>query len=382
MGVEVPWTESSVIERRREFAMLFEREGANRRMLCRRFGISRQSGYELARRYREEGEAGLADRSRRPHRSPARTSEAMERLILELREEHPCWGGRKLARRLRDQGHAGVPSASTVTEVLRRRQRLDPAQSAIRVPPRRFERLRPNELWQMDFKSAIRLDRGCCHALTVLDDHSRFALGIRACPDETEATVRGELSAIFRRYGLPEGMLMDNGSPWGSSNAEHRYTRFEVWLMELGVRVRHGGPYHPQTQGKDERFHRTLAAEAIGRRGFADLADCQRRLDCWREVYNTERPHEAIDLATPITRYQPSRRAFPERIEVFDYGHGTLLRRVGDTGWLCFKGRRFRLGRAFIGRQVALRPALPDGSFAVLFCGHQVGKVDPREPAP
>lgn len=133
---------------------------------------------------------------------------------------------------------------------------------------------------------------------------------------------------------------------------------------------------------RDERFHRTLAAEGIGRRGFADLADCQRRLDRWREVYNTERPHEAIDLATPITRYQPSPRAFPERIEAFDYGAGTLLRRVGDTGGLCFKGRKFRLGRAFIGRQVALRPTLPHGSFAVLFCGHQVGTVDLRQPAP
>ena len=138
------------------------------------------------------------------------------------------------------------------------------------------------------------------------------------------------------------------------------------------------GGHITQTQGKEERFHRTLAIEAIGRRGFADLAACQRRFDAWREVYNTARPHEALGLATPITRYQPSRRPFPEAIAAYEYGAGAELRRVDDSGWLRFRGRGFRLGRGFIGRQVALRPALPDGTFGVFFCGHQVGQFDLR----
>lgn len=370
------------MEQRREFMMLFEQEGVNRRELCRRFAISPTTGYELLRRYRQEGEAGLANRSRRPQRSPGRTPAAMEARVLSLRDTHPLWGGRKIARRLRDLGDDGVPSASTVTEVLRRHERLDPAASAARELPQRFERAMPNELWQMDFKGHFPLASGRCHPLTVLDDHSRYALAIRACGDETETTVAGELTAVFRRYGLPDGMLMDNGSPWGSSNAEHRYTRFELWLLERGIQVSHGRPYHPQTQGKDERFHRTLAAEVIGRRSFADLAQCQRRFDAWREVYNTERPHEALGLATPVTRYRPSRRAFSETLAPYDYGQGALLRRVDDKGWLRFHGHPLKLGRAFVHRQVALRPALPDGCFDVFFCGHRVATFDLRDPTP
>jgi transposase InsO family protein len=273
-----------------------------------------------------------------------------------------------------------VPSASTITTILQRHGRLDADQSAARARPQRFARGAPNELWQMDFKGHFALARGRCHPLTVLDDHSRYALGIRACGEETERTVQAEVTALFRRYGLPERMLMDNGSPWGSQ-AQGFYTGLEVWLLELGVPVCHGRPYHPQTQGKDERFHRTLAAEAIGRRHFADLAACQARFDEWREVYNTERPHEALDLATPITRYRPSPRRFPERGEPFDYGPGALVRRVDQDGWLSFRGRPLRLGRAFVHRQVALRPTTVDGCFEVSFCGYTVATFDLREAA-
>lgn len=370
------------MEQRREFVMLFEQEGVNRRELCRRLGISPQTGYERARRYREEGEAGLGDRSRRPKRSPERTPATMEALVLSIRERHPSWGGRKIRRRLLDLGQEAVPSASTVTEVLRRHGRIDPAASAAREQPQRFEHAAPNDLWQMDFKGHFPIARGRCHPLTVIDDHSRFALGIRACGNETEATVRSELTTIFRRYGLPYRMLMDNGSPWGSANAEHRYTRFEVWLLELGIGVSHGRPYHPQTQGKDERFHRTLAGEGIGRRSFIDLAACQRRFDEWQTIYNTERPHEALDLATPIVRYRPSPRSFPETIKPFDYGAGAVLRYVDGTGWLSFRGRFLKIGRAFADRQVALRPCTEEGCFDAFFCGHKVASFDLNESPP
>jgi transposase InsO family protein len=377
----MPWSEKSIMEQRREFVMLFEQDGVNHRELCRRFGISPSTGYTLARRYRQDGAAGLADRSRRPHRSPEQTPAAIEELVLAVRDEHPVWGGRKIRRRLQDLGHQAIPSASTITAVLHRRRRIDGAASAARAWPERFERAAPNELWQMDYKGHFALATGRCHALTVIDDHSRYALGLRACGNETEATVQAELRAIFRRYGLPERMLMDNGSPWGSANAERRYTRLGVWLLELGIAVSHGRPYHPQTQGKDERFHRTLAAEAIGRRSFADLAACQQRFDAWRVVYNTQRPHDALGLATPAARYRASRRHFPETLAPFDYGPGAILRRVDDTGWLSFRGRPLKLGRAFAHRRVALRPAVPDGCFDVFFCGHRVAAFDLREAA-
>src|SRR5205807_8775954 len=138
-------------------------------------------------------------------------------------------------------------------------------------------------LWQMDIKGHFAMASGRCHPLTVIDDHSRYALGIVACGDEREPTVRAGLTAIFRQYGLPDRILADNGAPWGGfADGGQRYSMLAVWLMQLGVGLGHGRPFHPQTQGKDERFHRTLNAEVIGRRAFRDLADCQRRFDEWR----------------------------------------------------------------------------------------------------
>jgi transposase InsO family protein len=350
----------------------------------------------LLARYRGNGKAGLADRSRRPQRSPARTSAEIEELVLAVRDKHPAWGGRKIRRRLQDLGHHGVPSPSTVTAVLHRQGRIDAAASVQHQPFEPFERAAPNELWQMDYKGHFATAAGRCHPLTVVDDHSRYAVGLRACGDEREGTVQAELTTIFRRYGLPDRMLPDrmlpdrmlpdrmlpdNGAPWGS-DAVHRHTWLTVWLLELGVAVSHGRPYHPQTQGKDERFHRTLTAELIGRRAFADLAQCQQRFDAWRVVYNTQRPHEALALATPAARDRPSGRGFPEKIEPFDYGPGAIVRRVDGDGWLSFRNRPLKVGRAFSYRRVALRPTDQDGCFDVLFCAQKVGALDLPEAAP
>ena len=377
----MPWSEKSIMSQRHEFVMLFEQDGVNRRELCRRFGVSPTIGYRLWARYQPEGKAGLADRSRRPQRSPARTSAEIEERVLAVRDEHPAWGGRKIRRRLQDLGHHRVPSPSTVTAVLHRNDRIQMAASAGHKPFVRFARAAPNELWQMDYKGHFAIGAGRCHPLTVVDDHSRYAVGLRACGDERAGTVQAQLTAIFRRYGLPDRMLTDNGAPWGS-DAVHRYTWLTVWLLELGVAVSHGRPYHPQTQGKDERFHRTLKAEVIGRRAFADLAECQRRFDAWRVVYNTQRPHEALDLATPAARYRPSGRGFPEKIAPFDYGPAAIVRRVDGDGWLSFRNRPVKLGRAFSYHRVALRPTDQDGCFDVLFCAHKVGALDLRQAAP
>ena len=377
----MPWSEKSIMSQRHEFVMLFEQEGVNRRELCRRFGVSPTLGYRLWARYRQEGKAGLADRSRRPQRSPGRSSAEVEAAVLAVRDEHPAWGGRKIRRRLQDVKHQPAPSAGTITAILHRHGRIAGAASAGRKAFERFERAAPNELWQMDYKGHFATRTGRCHPLTVVDDHSRYAVGLRACGDERGDTVQAELMAIFRRYGLPERMLMDNGAPWGS-DALHRHTWLTVWLLELGVAVSHGRPYHPQTQGKDERFHRTLTAEVIGRRAFADLAECQGRFDAWRVVYNTQRPHEALALATPVARYRPSERRFPETIEPFDYGPGAIVRRVDAEGWLSFRNRPLKLGRAFALRRIALRATDQDGCFDVLFCAHQVGALDLRQAAP
>jgi transposase InsO family protein len=378
----VPWGKKSIMSLRREFVMLAGQEGANIRALCRRYRIQPRIGYKWLERYELQGEAGLADRSCRPHSAPDRTPAAVEAKVVALRLEHPCWGGRKLQRRLVELGEAGVPSASTITAILHRHGLIDPEESARHTAFARFERAAPNELWQMDYKGHFpTAAAGRCHPLTVLDDHSRFALVIAACADERSATVQAVLTGVFRRYGLPERMLTDNGSPWGDG-FDQPWTAFGAWLLRLGIAVSHGRPYHPQTQGKDERFHRTLKAEVIGRRAWRDLADCAGAFEAWRHVYNAERPHEALGLATPASRYRPSYRAFPENLASIDYGPGAIVRRVQGKGLIWFANRTWPVGKAFVGQPVALRPTIVDGKYDVVFCQHKVAELDLREATP
>jgi transposase InsO family protein len=366
------------MEKRLEFVRLAEAGGIKLSELCRRFGISRQAGHKFLRRYREEGIAGLRDRSRRPHDSPRRTSEVMEQEILALRREHP-WGGRKIARRLHDLGHEHVPAASTITAVLRRHDALLRADGTAQPPParRRFERATPNDLWQMDFKGDVNLERGCCHPLSVLDDHSRFLLGLFACANQSGETVRGHLTGLFRRYGLPAAILCDNGSPWGASDPE-AFTELEVWLLRLSVRMHHGRPYHPQTQGKDERLHRTLVVECLQGRRLADLAACQPLFEDFRATYNTIRPHEALDMAVPLSRYRASAVAFPEQLPLPDYHDSDLVRRVRQDGAVSLQGRRVKLSQAFRGLDVAFRPAAIDGVYTVWFMRFAIAEADLR----
>ena len=151
----------------------------------------------------------------------------------------------------------------------------------------------------MDFKGHFPTATARCHALTVLDDHSRFNLALRACANEQTATVQRALRDTFRRYGLPEQLRLDNGAPWGS-DARHRLTPLTVWLTRLGINVIHSRRYHPQTLGKDERFHRTLNDELIKRHRFTDLAHCQHHFDRYRDVSNLERPHESLHMEVLI----------------------------------------------------------------------------------
>lgn len=254
----MPWQEKSVMEQRREFVLLALQEGANRRELCRRFGIHPDTAYKWLARWKA-GEEDLSDRSRRPHGSPRRSAETIEEQVLRVRDAHPAWGARKIARCLEREG-VTPPAASTVHRILVRGGRIMDPLGGARASVR-FEKAEPNELWQMDFKGWKRLGNGCrCHALTMIDDHSRFALGLEACADERGETVKSRMERAFRRYGLPQALFVDNGTPWGDSSGQ-RWTSFSVWLLKLGVKLLHSRPYHPQSRGKNERFHRTIDEE-------------------------------------------------------------------------------------------------------------------------
>jgi transposase InsO family protein len=361
-----------------EFVLAASQEGANVKALCAQYGIGRDTAYRLLNRYREEGPSGLEPRSRRPKRSPTETSAEMQDAIVRLREAHPAWGPRKLKAYLERQGLERVPAPSTIADILSRRGLVDPEESAKHRPFQRFEHEAPNDLWQMDFKGHFELPRGRCNPLTVLDDHSRFSLCLSACADQRGETVKARLTEAFRAYGLPKRMTMDNGSPWGS-DADHPHTAFTLWLVRLGVRVSHSRPYHPQTQGKDERFHRTLKAELLEAAAFrevADLVECQRRFDRWRDLYNLERPHQALGFDVPASRYRPSPREFPEALPEYEYPPGDDVRKVYGHGWFDYRGRRFKMGKAFRGLRIALRPTERDGIMEVYYCAQKVATVD------
>lgn len=340
--------------------------------LARRYGVSRKTVYKWRARH-AAGES-LEDRSHRPHVSPARTAAAMEQAIVALRQQHPYWGSRKLHRLLVNQGLVDLPSPSTITRVLGRHGLLD-RDPASRPATTRFEAPGPNHLWQMDFKGPLHLPGGPGSILTILDDHSRFLVGLHACPDQRTETVRQALTPVFRRYGLPYRILCDNGPPWGAG-MEHGYTALTVWLLRLGIDVGHGRPYHPQTQGKVERFHGTLEAELLRRAPFGEPGGSQVVLDRYRAVYNTERPHLALDLATPVERYTPSPRPFPEMLAPVEYGPEVVVRKVQAGGWFSLKNRHFHVSKALQGQPVALRPTLQSDVYDVFFCHKQVASIN------
>jgi hypothetical protein len=232
----------------------------------------------------------------------------------------------------------------------------------------------------MDFKGHVGLTKGGrCHPLTVVDDHSRYALCIKACADEQEATVRPHVEAAFRLYGLPDALFVDNGSPWGDASGA-RWTRFGVWLLKLGVGLLHSRPYHPQSRGKNERFHRTMKDEVLALRPLRDLADAQRAFDTWRSIYNCERPHEALGQAVPADRYRASSRSMPARVPTIEYDEGEIVRTVPRSkDYVAFASRHWKVPQAFRGERVAIRPRGRDGQYVICFGAHEIASIDLRE---
>jgi transposase InsO family protein len=363
---------------RLRFVELAAQEGANRRALCRRFKISPKTGYKWLARYASGGTAALADCSRRPRQSPGHTAPNVEQEVIALRLAHPAWGGRKLSQRLRDLGHLEVPAPSTITDILHRHDLISPEASDAATPWQRFEHAQPNDLWQMDFKGWFELlDGRRCSPLTVLDDHSRFNLVLDACGKTDTRTVRAHLRQTFRRYGLPLRINADNGSPWGSPSQPGQITALAIWLIRLGVRLSHSRPLHPQTNGKDERFHRTLKAEVLKGQHFRNLRNAQGAFDAWRIVYNHQRPHQALGMATPDSRYRASARAYPEKLLPIEYDSHDTVVRVGWDGKVCFRSQCFKVSNALHNLPIAIRAhADLENCYDLYFMHHQLTTIN------
>lgn len=374
----MPFEVSSLMDRRREFVHFAVQDGANIRALCRQFGIMPNTAYKWIARFQAEGDAGLADRSHRPHTSPTRSTAAVEAQVLAVRTAQPTWGGRKIHAWLRDRGGLPTPPVpSTITAILARHDCL--AGPGVGQPRAygRFERAAPNELWQLDFMGHRPLRSGRVHPFTVLDDHSRFAIALVACAHEQAALVQQHLIACFRDYGLPAAILADNGATWGSSHPG-ALTWLAAWWMRLGIQVLHGRPYHPQTQGKVERWHQTIATDVFQFGQFLNLAAAQRAFDTFRATYNTDRPHEALGMAVPVDRYLPSPRPYPDILPEITYSADHTVHRVNSAGRITIDRRPVFISEALRGLPVGVRRTAVDGVVVVRFCQQAITRIDLR----
>ena len=350
----MPWKGQTMEEQRGSFVRQVLSQEKSKSALCREYGISRPTGDKWLKRYLN-GET-LSDRSKAPHHTPSKTNSATESAIVSLRLKHPAIGAKKLKRMLENKGEF-APAYSTINAILHRNGLITKEASLAAKPHIRFEKQRPNEMWQGDFKGHFAMKNGQrCHPLTVIDDHSRFCLCLDAKTNEQYQGVQKSLLAAFEEYGLPETFLCDNGNPWGTSQSAG-YTKFEVWLMDLGILTKHGRICHPQTQGKEERFNGSLKKELLKHREIACLAHAQLEFDAYRRFYNQERPHHALGLELPSQRYSKSGRKVPRHIEDWDYGQECHVRQIKSSGYLTIKGQGYFLSEAFAGRRVGLREA-------------------------
>lgn len=371
----MPWNTRDAMSLKEEFVALALQPDSNKRELCRRFGISPQTGYKWLKRYKAQGPQGLHERSRRPITSPGQTQPTLEAEVVTLRREHPAWGGRKISHVL---GCRIAPS--TVTDVLHRHELIEPPEKEVKKPWQRFEHEAPNDLWQMDFKGHFPTQQGECHPLTLVDDHSRFNLAIQACANERRVTVQEALTDVFRRYGLPTRINTDNGSPWGSPRNPGELSELGIWLIRLGIKVSYSRPYHPQTNGKNERFHRSLKAEVLKGTHFHTLAEAQVAFDRWREIYNHQRPHEALGYRVPMDRYRTSPWTFPEKLVEFEYGPDDVLVKAYHSRFR-FRKHYFRIAKGLAGQLIAIRPRQDSAEmFDVYFCHHLLRSIDLNKP--
>jgi transposase InsO family protein len=343
----MPWKTMDVREQRVKFVVAACRREKPFSALCLEFGISRPTGQLWLQRYRESGVEGIAERSRRPHRSPRQTASRWEEQVVKLRQRYPDWGARKLQVLL---SQAGVElTRSTIHRILLRHDLVrehDRHSQALE----RFERAAANELWQMDFKGP-KLWESPVGPLSVLDDHSRYVIVLQAMQSASTELVREQLAHAFTICGLPEGMLMDHGSPWWSARGGSMgATKLSLWLMKQGIRLHWSRIRHPQTQGKVERFHGALQ-RALERRGVP-FRDPQTWLDEYRWEHNHVRPHEALGMRTPASRWRPSPRRYDPNPPRWQYPEGSRVLKVDCQGKLDLHGQKWKISKALCGEWV------------------------------
>ena len=376
------WKELSCVVRRLQFVKLALKGQQSMSQLCRRFGMSRKSGYKWKARFAREGPRGLRDRACRPRRSPRQTSSKWLIRIRRMRRRYRSWGRRKLAARLRkEHPRQAVPCARTVGKWLRRmklsrRARRRSARGPQLQPGGLTVARRSNQVWTVDFKGWFRTGDGQrVEPLTVRDAFSRYLLTVRLFPEQSWERVRRVFSQLFRKHGYPRVIRADNGSPFGSKGPAG-LTRLSAWWTALGIRVEFIAPGHPEQNGSHEQMHRVLKAETT-RPASCHLPAQQRRLKRWSKIYNWIRPHEALRQRAPAEVYCP--KPVPPRSARLSYRPGWAVRRVRSNGEIRWQGRKRFVGEAFVGYRIGLKHK-GRGKWEVYFAGLLIGELWGSDP--
>jgi putative transposase len=377
----MPWQRSTPMDQRLQFLADAQRACFSMSELCERYGVSRKTGYKWVARYEAEGPAGLADHSRRPHRSPTATPDDIRDALLACRRAHPTWGAKKLVARLvtTDPTRAW-PAPSTACEVLKRagvvrRRRRD--QAPHRPQTARVVAAYPNGVWTTDFKGHFRTgDHRYCYPLTVMDGFSRYLLDCHGMLRPTWEETQQRFTRLFQVFGLPETIRSDNGTPFASTGLAG-LSRLAVWWLQLGIALDRITPAHPQENGSHERFHRTLKAETA-RPPAANRRRQQDRFDHFGWEYNYERPHEALGQVPPAEVYEASPRRFPSRLPAPEYPGHWEVRRVLPNGGFRWRSAFVFLSSVLVGHDIGLEE-VDDGLWSVYFGPMPIGRFDESE---
>ena len=363
-------------ERLRFVAKLLD--GESMTDVCREFGISRKTGYKIFARYKEHGSEALSDRSRRPVRYANQLPHQIESLIVKLKRDKPHWGARKirelLVRRL-DQD-LRIPAKSTIHAVLHRHGLV----KAIGRPRRRAtgtalsHGAAPNDLWCADFKGEFKLGNGrYCYPLTVTDHASRYLLLCEALESVAEDTAVTAFEQLFLERGLPAAIRSDNGVPFASPNALFNLSKLSVWWLRLGISIERIRPGHPQQNGRHERMHLTLKKEATRPPGMNSLQQ-QARFDAFVREFNTERPHEALEMSTPAECYRASSRPY-RGLPALSYPLHDRDLLVTACGRICMHRKRVNISTVFAGQRVGIKE-VDEGIWIVSFMHYDLGYID------
>ncbi|MBR5881094.1 MAG: transposase [Clostridia bacterium] len=371
----MPWKETRLETMREEFVKRVLAHEKSKSALCHEYGISRPTGDKWIARYLSGDQ--LKDMSRAPKSRPNKTDPEIEKKIVEYREKYPAIGAVKMRRIMQDAKHIDLPSARTFNEIFKRNGLITKEASEAAKPYERFEKSYPNEMWQADFKGHFSMGNGVrCHTLNIIDDYSRMNICCEPLLSETFAEIKPCMERIFQEYGMPFSFLCDNGNPWGTQQSTG-FTSFEVWLMELGILTMHGRILHPQTQGKEERFNGSFTRECLRHHNIRDQADAAKIFGAYRDFYNNIRPHMALGLEVPASRYTPSSRQFPARISPWEYPDEFAVRNVKSSGYITINGQGYFLSEAFGDKQIAFRESSKGAHLINLyFRQFRIGQID------